>query len=569
MNTSLWPAILKNRAAFLLIGIFSVFVNFLGLTGPLFMLQVYDRVLPSRSGPTLLILLFLVALLYAALALLDLLRGQVGARVGAAVQAELDDAVIRSTLKHPPEASEQNTTALQDLEAVRRFLSSPIAFTFLDLPFSPVYFAAIFIFHPLLGWLAIGGGVSLTGLLIINQYVSRQPANIATRAGAASARIAEQMRLQADTIRSLGMTAAVVGRWRLQRDAALVAETVLSDRNGGFGAVTRALRLFLQSAMLGLAAWLVINGEMTAGGMIASAILMGRALAPIEQLAGGWASVARATKGWRSLGMLLAASQRRPTPTKLPSPRARLDVSDIAVVPPGAPMPALLHISFSLGPGQALGVIGESAAGKSSLARVLVGLWKPARGVVRLDGASLDQYDEATLSRQIGYLPQDIALFDGTVAENIARLDAAPDSDQVIRAARLAGAHDMILNLPNGYDTVVGQSGNLLSGGHKQRVAFARALYCDPVLVVLDEPDSNLDASGSDAVNAAISTLKAAGKIVVVIAHRSTAIAECDMLLMLKSGRVAALGAKADVLRTAISNRTVPASGPRVVSGAN
>lgn len=511
--------------------------NLLGLTGSLFMLQVYDRVLPSRSEPTLLLLLVLVVGLYGAMGLLDLIRGQVGARIGAALQSDLDEPVFRATLAPPPSALKEAATALYDLEAVRRFLSSPLAFAIFDLPFAPMFLAAIFLFHPAMGWLATGGGVVLVILMLANQRSSRAPSEVASRTAAGSVRIAEQIRTNADTVRSLGMAGTAVARWRKERDSALIAEITLSDRNGSFGSVVKALRLFLQSAMLALAAWLVIQGDMTSGGMIASSILMGRALAPIEQLVGGWSSVVRAGKGWTSLKTLMATVQSQAPLTRLAPPKARLAVTELTVVPPGETKPTLARLSFGIEPGQALGVIGESAAGKSSLARALVGLWRPAAGEIRLDGARLDQYGSDDLARYVGYLPQDVVLFDGTVSENIARLQERPDSESVIRAATLAGAHQMILGLPKGYDTPVGQTGTKLSGGQKQRIALARALYHDPVIVVLDEPNSNLDAPGSDAINAAIRQMKAQGRIAIIMAHRPAALAECDLLLMLKNGQ--------------------------------
>lgn len=565
MRSELGLAIRKHRTAIVLVVVFSIFVNLLGLTGSLFMLQVYDRVLPSRSEPTLLMLFLVVAMLFAAMGLLDMIRGQVGARIGATLQTDLDARVFKASLSPPPQPKAQMAaaTALYDLEAVRKFLSSPLAFAFLDLPFAPLYLAAIFIFHPMLGWLAGGGGAVLICIMLINQWVSRAPSELAGRTAAGSTRVAEQLRAQADTVRGLGMSAAAVGRWRKERDSALAADIALSDSNGSFGAMVKALRMFLQSAMLALAAWLVIDGSMTAGGMIASSILMGRALAPIEQLVGGWSQVTRAAKGWASLRTLLAAVPDQVALTKLPRPKARLLVTDLSVVPPGESKLTLNRVTFAIEPGQAVGVIGESAAGKSSLARALVGLWKPAGGEIRLDGARIDQYESDTYARYVGYLPQDVVLFDGTVSENIARLQSGADSESVIRAATLAGAHQMILGLPKGYDTAVGQVGTKLSGGQKQRIALARALFDDPVVVVLDEPNSNLDAAGSDAINAAIRQLKAQGRIVIVMAHRPAALAECDLLLMLRNGQAAAFGPRDEVLRASVANHAKLVPAPR------
>lgn len=567
MGTELGRALRAHRLAIALVAVFSTFVNLLGLTGSMFMLQVYDRVLPSRSEPTLVLLTVLVIVLFAAMGLLDLLRGQVGARIGAALQSAFDERVFRASLAPAPSMAKEAATALGDLEAVRRFLSAPVAFAFFDLPFAPVFIAIIWLFHPLLGWLAIGGSVVLVALMLLNQQASRSPGEIAGQTSSVSTRTAEQIRVQSDTVRSLGMVSAAIARWRKDRDAALRAEIALSDQNGGYGAWIKALRQFLQSAMLAVAAWLVISGEMTAGGMIAASILFGKALAPVELLVGSWPAVLRARRGWTSLNALLALDADRQPPTRLPPPKAQLKVLELTIVPPGETRPTLARVSFALGPGQAVGVIGESAAGKSSLARALVGLWRPAAGEIRLDGARIDQYEPEDYARYVGYLPQEVALFDGTVAENIARLQADAPAEEIIAAAKLAGAHQMILNLPQGYDTPAGPGGGKLSGGQKQRIALARALYGNPVVIVLDEPNSNLDAPGSEAINAAIRDLKSRGRIVIVMAHRPAALAECDCVLLLKNGQAAAFGPKDEVLRAAVANHAQITAGHKVAGG--
>jgi PrtD family type I secretion system ABC transporter len=396
--------------------------------------------------------------------------------------------------------------------------------------------------------------VLLVVIMLLNHIFSRKPTEVAGRTSAASTRISEQIRTNSDTVRGLGMSGAAIARWRKERDTALTSEIALSDRNGGFGSTTKILRLFLQSAMLALGAWLVIRNEVTGGAMIASSILMGRALAPVEQLVSGWSNVARAAKGWTSLRVLLDAVPVPAPRTLLQRPDGRLVVTDLAVVPPGDSKPTLQRMTFAVEAGQAVGVVGESASGKSSLARALVGLWRPAAGEVRLGGARLDQYEEDALANHVGYLPQDVVLFDGTVAQNISRLSEAPDADAVIAAAKLAGAHDIILGLSKGYDTPVGATGARLSGGQKQRIGLARALFGDPVLVVLDESNSNLDAPGSEAINAAIRELKERGSIVVIMAHRPAAIAECDLILMIKAGQNVAFGPRDEILRKIATN---------------
>jgi PrtD family type I secretion system ABC transporter len=543
-----------NLGAIAFIGLFSVFVNLLMLTGPLFMLQIYDRVLASRSEATLIALFVLVVGLYSAMALLDFVRGRVGARIGARMQADLDPVVFAAVLRAPPQLAKEAATGLSDLESVRRFCSSPVAFALFDAPFTPLFIAAIFIFHPLLGWLAVAGGGTLLVISLINQWVSRKPGASAAQTAAQAARISEQIRTEPETIRSLGMTMPAIAKWQSHRGKALQADIALSDRNGGFGSLTKALRLFLQSAMLALGAWLVLREQLTPGAMIAASILLGRALAPVEQIIGSWAIVGRARQGWHSLHVLLSQAPEPAPRTRLHRPNARLSVRNLTVLSPTDRTRVLNDICFDIAPGQAVGVVGESAAGKSSLARVLTGLWRPAAGAVRLDGASLEHFSEEDLARYVGYLPQEVVLFDGTIAENIARLQPNADADEIIKAAEAAGAHEMILNLPDGYDSVIGNGQTRLSGGQKQRIGLARAMFGEPVVLVLDEPNSNLDSVGSDALNAAIRTRKAAGQIVIVMAHRPAAISECDLILMLRGGQVVAFGPRDEVLRKMVKN---------------
>jgi ATP-binding cassette, subfamily C, bacterial len=538
------------------IGAFSVFVNLLMLTGPLYMLQVYDRVLGSRSEATLLALTLLIAVLFAIMGVLDHARSRLAARVGATVQSRLDDRVFRAGLARAVATGERARPAsgLKDLEAVQRFLASPVVFAVFDMPWTPLFIAAIFLFHPWLGWLAVAGGLMLVALAALNQWRTRGPEAEAAAASLVGDAYAETVRQEAETVRALGMTGTAAARWRGLRGRALAAQLGSSDRVGGFSSASKSLRFFLQSAMLGLGAYLVIHGQTTAGAMIAASILLGRALAPVEQAIGGWPMLLRARAGWASLGRLLAATPDTAKPTALPRPKARLDVTQVTVFAPESERPSLRRLSFALRPGQALGVIGASAAGKSTLARVLTGLWQPAAGTVRLDGAALSQYDPETLGRYVGYLPQDVALFDGTVAENIARLDADPDPVAIVAAAKKAGAHEMILALPKGYDTPVAAGGSRLSGGQRQRIGLARALYGDPVLLVLDEPNAHLDAAGSDALNVAVRQAKDEGRAVVVMAHRPAGIAECDLILVLEDGAAKAFGPRDEILRAQVRN---------------
>lgn len=545
----------QSRGLYWAVGLFSFFANMLMLTGPLFMLQVYDRVLGSRSEATLAALSLLVVFLYGVMGVLDYTRGRIMARVGARFQAALDhrvfDAMVRrSSVSNDPVAQ----TGLADLESVQRLISSPVLMAAFDIPWTPIFLAGIMLFHPWLGFLAMGGGAVLVIITILNQMLSRQPVLKANTAAHRANLMSEQIRNESELIQSMGMRGAAFRRWRVARDASLSESVTSNDIGGTFSSMTKTLRLFLQSAMLGLGAYLVLQGEMTAGSMIAGSILMGRALAPIEMAIGQWPLVQRAQKGWNNLADLLEKTPVEMQRTALPKPRARLDVQGLTVVPPSDTRASLKTVSFKVEPGQAVGVIGPSGAGKSTLARALTGVWRAAGGIVRLDGAGLDQYAPDVLGQHIGYLPQRVQLFDGTIAENIARLSPEPDAEKVVAAAKKAAAHDMIVQLPDGYDTRVSASGGRLSGGQMQRIALARALYDDPVIVILDEPNSNLDNDGSMALNQAIRSIKAEGRACLIMAHRPAAIQECNMLLVLDHGTRAAFGPKDKVLREMVVN---------------
>ncbi|MDC0658647.1 type I secretion system permease/ATPase [Leisingera sp. SS27] len=545
----------QSRGLYWFTGVFSFFVNLLMLTGPLYMMQVYDRVLGSRSEATLLALSLLVVFLYGMMGLLDYARGRIMARVGARFQAALDkrvfDAMIRrSSVAQDPVAQ----TGLSDLEALQRLIASPVLTAAFDLPWTPVFLAGIALFHPWLGLLALAGGAVLVVIALLNQLFTRVPQQKANMTGHKANLMSEEIRNEAEMIQSMGMRGASFARWKQARDAALTDSVTANDTGGGFTTLTKTLRLFLQSAMLGLGAYLVLQNQVTPGAMIAGSILMGRALAPIELGLGQWVLVQRALKGWHNLAELLDKVPEEDTRTALPKPKALLEVQGLAVVPPGSSAPLLRNVNFRVQPGQAIGVIGPSGSGKSTLARALTGVWRPAAGSVRLDGASLDQYAPDVLGGHIGYLPQRVQVFDGTIAQNIARLHQQPDAEKVVEAARKAAAHEMILKLPEGYDTRVSATGGRLSGGQMQRVGLARALFDDPVIVILDEPNSNLDNEGSIALNQAIKQIKAEGRSVLIMAHRPAAIQECDMLLVIDKGTQTAFGPKDKVLQEMVAN---------------
>lgn len=554
----------ESRWLFWAVGIFSLFVNLLMLAGPLYMLNVYDRVLGSRSIETLIALSVLVAFMYGCMAILDFVRGRVMGRVGARFQSRLDRRVFSATLRASSlaRAGREAQSGLRDLEAVQRALTSPALMAMFDLPFAPIFFAGIFVFHPWLGYLALGGAVLLIALAIANQAATRRPLEVAARTTMASEAMGSQVRQEGEIIQSLGMREAAFARWQQARGRSLEAAIEAQDAGGTYSALIKAVRLFLQSAMLGLGAYLVLEGETTAGVMIAGSILLGRALAPIETIVGQWAVVQRGREGWRNLSVLLGEVPEEQRRTALPRPKGRLELEQVTVIPPGESQATLRMISFRVEPGQAVGVIGTSGAGKSTLARAITGTWRTAAGKIRLDGAALDQYDPDVLGRYVGYLPQRVALFDGTIKENIARLSPTPDDAEVVRAAKAAAAHEMILKLPDGYDTRVAANGGRLSGGQIQRIGLARALYGDPVIVVLDEPNSNLDNDGSLALNAAIRSLKEKGAAVLIMAHRPAAIQECDLLLMIENGARRAFGPKEEVLREMVQNhRQIAATG--------
>lgn len=555
-RTELRAAQLDQRGLLWAVAAFSIVVNLLQLTGSFYMLQIYDRVLVSRSEPTLVAISVLTAFLYLALGVLDHARARIMAKIGAKMQQRMDRRVFAAALRQlnlwP---NDQPALAAQrDLEALQRLWASPVLLAVFDIPWIPLFFLALWAFHPDLAVLALGGAAVLVALTYLNQRMTRPALAIANIQGMAAGRLADHLKSEAETVQGLGMATAGFDRWQKARTDALVAAIEADNQGGFYSNLSRVFRMLLQSAMLGLGAWLVIRGELSAGAMIAASILLGRALAPIEQAIGQWSTVTRAQQGWVRLVQLLTNMPEASPKTKFPRPKAELSVQNLTVIAPNASQPALRSVSFDLAPGQALAVLGPSGAGKSSLARAITNLWRPANGKIRLAGATLDQYDPETLGGYIGYLPQRITLFDGSIAENIARLDANAKPEAIFAAAKRAAAHEMILQLPEGYDTQISQNGGRLSGGQMQRIGLARALYGDPVLLVLDEPNSNLDHEGDLALTQAIRTTKAAGGAVLVMAHRPAALQECDFVLILEDGIRRAFGPRDAVLREAIKN---------------
>lgn len=541
----------QSRYLYWIVALFSLFATFLTLTGPIYMMQVYDRVLGSGSQETLVALSLLAVFLYIVLGLLDGARARISSRIAArfqtAAEARVFDAALRQ--RHPTTAA-----GLNDLDAVCRAMSAQVIGAIFDLPWTPIFFAVILIFHPLLGMLSLAGATALIVITCANQFLSARDQTHATASALHSNMVLSQVQAEAETVQALSMQRASFLKWKQLRLMALRHQLRVTDVGSGLAALTRTLRLMLQSAMLGLGAWLVLSQEMTAGGILAASVLLGRALTPIETLLVQWPVVQNAHHSWKHLSALLGQVPQAVPRLLLPRPRARLSVNGVTVFPPGERRAVLRNLNFTLAPGQALGVIGPSGSGKSTLARLLTGIWPMAAGTVRLDGAALDQYGPDVLGLHIGYLPQKVQLFDGSIAQNIARLQEGVDQKNVITAARSADAHDMILALPKGYDTLIMDGDARLSGGQIQRIGLARALYHDPVVVILDEPNSNLDSAGSAALNHAIRHLKARGNLVLIMAHRPAAIQEYDLLLTLDGGAQVAFGPKEEVMGRMVRN---------------
>lgn len=544
-------ALRSCRGALAAVAAFSGCLNILMLAGTLYMLQVYDRVLASRSIATLVALTLLLAVVYAVQGILDIVRQRLMTRIGGALDRQLADEVYRLTIATPTRRG-ATADALQpgrDLDSVRAFMSGLGPTALFDIPWLPVFLVLCFALHVWIGFLALAGALLLLAIAVLTERATRKPMAAGAREAARRAALAETSRRNADAIAAMGMQDALGARYGAINERFLDAGEAATDAAGQYGTLSRVLRMGLQSAALGLGALLVITGEATPGVMIAGSILLGRALAPIETAVAHWRSFVAARQAWRRLrdGLRQAA----PAAPALPLPRAKrlVTLDQVFAGAPGSQTLILHGISLSLMAGQGLGVIGPSAAGKSTLGRILSGAWRPQKGSVRLDGAEFDQWSDEARGRFIGYVPQDVALFDGTVADNIARFRPDAEPAAVIAAAEIAGADAMIRALPAGYATRIGDGGMLLSGGQRQRIALARALFGDPFLVVLDEPNANLDAEGEAAVTQAIRHVRARGGIAVVIAHRPSAIAAVDLVAVMGEGRIQAFGPKDDIVK--------------------
>jgi PrtD family type I secretion system ABC transporter len=563
-SSELAAALSTCRRAFYAIALFSGMSNLLMLSGALFMLEIYDRVLPSRSIPTLVALLILVASLYAAQGVIDAIRSRLLVRIGNSLDEALSMRIYDAIVRLPLKVGGRGDAAqpIRDLDTVRVFLSGSGPIALFDLPWMPVYLAICFLFHTYIGLTALFGAIILVTLTIATELMSRRPTRSATQFAVARNALMEASRRNAEAITAMGMVGRIAQRWSSINRNYVANSARASDVGGGLGAMSKVLRMLLQSAILAVGAWLVINQQSTPGIIIAGSILGGRALAPVDLAIANWRGFIGARQSWQRLSKLLGYLPALAEPMPLKPPSHTFVIQNAAVAPPGHQQLVCQDVNFQLTAGKALGVIGPTASGKSSLARMLVGVWAPARGTVRLDGATLDQWSPEALGRYVGYVPQDVELLTGTVAQNIARFEEPADSEAIIAAAQAAGVHDLILNLPDGYETNVGDHGSELSAGQAQRIALARACYRDPFLVVLDEPNSNLDAEGDEALTRAILGVRARGGIVIVVAHRPSAIAGVDYILVMAKGRQQQFGPKEEILNRVIQP---PATGQRAL----
>ncbi len=559
-------ALAQSRRWLFAVGLFSAFINILMLTGAIYMLQLYDRVLTSGSVPTLVALSLIVVLAYTVQAGLDTIRGRMlvrtGARFDELASPAAFDAVSRLTLAGAePGAAQQ---PVRDVDNVRTFLSGLGPTALFDMPFMPLFLAGCALLHPGLGLLALGGGIVIIILTLSVETMTRSRSADMQKHALDRQVMIDSTRRNAEVARSMGMGGRLQERWRGVNETYVNGNVGIAEMTGTFGSVAKVFRLLLQSAILGLGTYYAINQQISAGGIIAASIMAARALAPIEIAIAHWRGFVAARSSYGRLKTVLA-KLAPDDKIALPQPTQRVEVEGLVVGAPGSREPIVHGVSFALTAGSALGLIGSTGSGKSTLARALVGAWTPLAGKVRLDGAALDQWSEPELGRHIGYLPQDVELFDGTIGENIARFDPQAQPDAIVAAAKAAGAHDLIVHLRNGYDTRIGDAGSKLSGGQRQRIALARALYGDPFLVILDEPNSNLDQDGENALIAAITSVRQRGGIAVIITHRLAAIAAIDQIGVMNTGRLEQFGPKEEVARRIVQAVPSPARRPTVV----
>lgn len=537
---------------------FSFFINVLGLTAPLYMMQVYDRVLSSRSITTLVVLTVLIAFLYLVGAVLESLRSQLLVRAGVKFDEQINEeafsAVQRASLTSP---SAGHVQALRDTDTIREFFTGAGLISLCDLPWVPIYIIVATMLHPWYGILAVGTCIVSALLAYTNDRLTRERLNEATGASIAANNKATTTFRNAEVLQAMGMVGNLRKQWATSRVQALGLQAMASDRAGIVMAAIKFNRMFVQSLILGVGAYLAIIREISPGTIIAASVIVGRCIQPIEVAIGNWKGIVSMRSAYDRVQALLKSLPTRPRRMQLPAPKGQLSLENVVVRAPGRDQLILKGVSFAVPAGSVLGVIGPSAAGKSSLARVLVGVWPPAAGAVRLDGSELDHWDPEQLGQHLGYLPQDVELFSGTIADNISRF-GPPDDAKVVMAAQMADVHDMIQRLPEGYNTQIGDAGAALSGGQRQRIGLARALYGMPALIVLDEPNASLDTAGEHALMNTIKRLREAGKTVVMITHKTNALSHCDLILVLHEGTVQAFGPRDEVMARVVGPRVVP-----------
>jgi ATP-binding cassette subfamily C protein len=567
-RSELAEALSACRGTFVAVALMSGMSNILQLTGAFFMLEIYDRVLPSRSVPTLIGLVILAAGLFLALGLLDMIRGRILVRIGGKLDEALSGRVYETIVRLPLKAGNRGDSLqpLRDLDSVRSFLSGMGPAALFDLPWIPIYLIICFLFHPYIGLAALIGAMILAALTWLTETMTRDKTREATMHAVTRNSLADASRRNAEVLTAMGMTGRIGALWSDANAKYQASQRDTTDVGGGIGSISKVLRMMLQSGVLAVGAYLVIYQMATPGIIIAGSILSARALAPVDLAIANWRGFVGARQSWKRLTDLLTMLPSQLAPMALRPPVKSLAVEGVGVVPPGSEKVAIQEVSLSLQAGSGLGVIGPSGSGKSCLARVLVNVWKPVRGRIRLDGAALEQWSQESLGKHVGYLPQDVELLAGTIAQNIGRFAPQIDPATVIAAAQAAGVHELIVGLPEGYETQVGENGTALSAGQAQRVALARALFGDPFLVVLDEPNSNLDSEGDEALSRAIMGVRARGGIVVVIAHRPSAIAGVDLLLMMNQGRAQAFGPKDEVLARVLQSNQGAARPLRAVA---
>ncbi|MBC3301074.1 type I secretion system permease/ATPase [Pseudomonas sp. SWRI18] len=560
----LFKALGEYKRLLISVGCFTALINLLMLVPSIYMLQVYDRVLSSQNETTLVMLTLMVVGFFVFIGTLEAIRSFIVIRIGSQLERRFNLRVYKAAFERNLQCGQGHAgQSLGDLTHIRQFITGPALFAFFDAPWFPIYLFVIFLFNVWLGVLATAGALLLIGLACLNEYLTKTPLGEAGAFSQQSTQLATSHLHNAETIQAMGMLGALRERWFAVHARFLGLQNQASDTGSVMTSLSKSLRLCLQSLVLGLGAWLVIRGDMTAGMMIAGSILMGRVLSPIDQLIAVWKQWSSAKLAYQRLNELLREFPAQVEQMKLPAPNGQISFEQVSAGPPGRRLATLHQLSFNLGAGEVLGVLGASGSGKSTLARVLVGVWPTLAGTVRLDGADIHRWDRDDLGPHIGYLPQDIELFSGSIADNIARFREA-DPERVVKAAQQAGVHELILRLPQGYDTVLGDNGAGLSGGQKQRVALARALYGGPRLIVLDEPNSNLDTVGEAALASAIVQMKAQGSSVVLVTHRSSALAQADKLLVLNEGHLQAFGPSQEVLRALSGQQEAPKEKPGV-----